>query len=78
MSDNDSPTVPAAPEIDMNRIRDKHKRAYELVPEIGRGLRWYDFPYRVLRWTLTSRRKRLLPWQLRHKLNNGLQFLHSL
>nr|WP_179278425.1 hypothetical protein [Rhodococcus sp. 06-418-1B] len=66
----------AAHKVDGDAIKAKVARSYELVPEIGtRWLRWYDIPYRILIWLQTSWRRRVLPWRLRHRLNNGLNFL---
>lgn len=68
--------APALSEIDESRIRDKVARTYELVPGIGTGRRWYDLPYRLVRWMLTSSRpRRLLHWRLRSRLNIALNYL---
>jgi hypothetical protein len=68
---------PAPPDIDASRISDRVKRAYQLVPPIGEGWRWYDVPYRLLWWLLTSWRRKLLPWQLRSPVAHGLNFLSA-
>ncbi|MDV8002831.1 hypothetical protein [Rhodococcus sp. IEGM 1408] len=62
--------------IDGDAISQEVQRAYDLVPAIGTRWRWYDFPYRVLRWLLTGWRRRLVPWRLRLRLNNGLNFFN--
>lgn len=67
----------AAPEIDREKITAEVRRRYDLVPEIGKRWRWYDVPYRFLWWTLSSWRRGLLPWYLRYRLNNGLNFFTS-
>lgn len=67
-------TQGAAPKVDTDAISEKIRREFELVPEIGSRWRWYDVPYRFLRWLLSSWRRRLIPWRLRYRLNNGLNF----
>lgn len=64
----------AAPKVDMERIDAKVRRSFDLVPAIGTRWRWYDVPYRFLSWTLSSWRRRALPWRLRFRLNNALNF----
>ncbi len=49
--------------------------AYEKVPGIGDGRRWYDFPYKILSWLLSSWRRKLLPRRFRDGLNYGLNYL---
>jgi hypothetical protein len=60
--------------IDRDRISAKVQRSFELVPEIGNRWRWYDIPYRFLRWTLSPWRRRLLSWRMRYRLNNAQNF----
>ncbi|WP_156960210.1 hypothetical protein [Amycolatopsis taiwanensis] len=62
----------ADPTLDHDRISAKIRTMYELVPAIGERWRWYDIPYRFLRWWLGSWRRRLVPWRLRQKLVRGL------
>ena len=52
------------------------REAYRLVPEIGEGRRWYDFPYKVLNRILCSRVGRKLPRGARVGLTYVLNFLH--
>ena len=61
--------LPSSPDVE---------RAFDLVPEIGEGLRWYDPPYRLLGWLLSGWRRALFPraartW-LNDRLNDLLQF----
>lgn len=49
--------------------------AYEKVPGIGDGRRWYDFPYKILSWLLSSWRRKLLPRRFRAGLNYGMNYL---
>ncbi len=65
----------SAHRVDMDQIHAKVKLSFEKVPAIGTGWRWYDVPYRFLMWMLTSWRRRLLPWRLRYRLINGINFL---
>lgn len=60
--------------IDHERIKRKIERAYQLVPPIGSGWRWYDVPYRLFHWLLTSWRRRLIPWRMRRFINKGMNF----
>ncbi len=66
--------VSVVPKVDGDSISAKVRRSFELVPEIGTRWRWYDVPYRCLSWMLSSWRRRLLPWQLRYRLNSALNF----
>jgi hypothetical protein len=59
-------------------ISDDIARAFDLVPEIGEGVRWYDPPYRALGWLLSGWRRTIIPrggrtW-LNDRLNDLLQF----
>lgn len=79
LEDNSDATVtsrntPPPGGIDHDAIRAKVKRSYDLVPAIGTRWRWYDIPYRFLKWTSSSWRKRLLPWRVRNRLNRMLNF----
>lgn len=62
----DDSDLPASPVID---------RAYDLVPEIGEGYRWYDLPYRLLTWLLSGWRRNLIPRAVRTWLNDLLNNL---
>lgn len=44
-------------------------QAFEKVPEIGKGFRWYDLPYRALHWLQYSWPKKVLPRRWRLGLN---------
>ncbi|MEV0106649.1 hypothetical protein AB0H42_09970 [Nocardia sp. NPDC050799] len=78
-ADTDSPEIGSdqtdASAIDMEQIRSEVHRRFELVPAIGTRWRWYDVPYRILRWLGSSWRHRLMPWRLRIRLNNCANFL---
>jgi hypothetical protein len=54
------------------------EQAFDLVPEIGEGVRWYDPPYRFLAWLLSGWRRKLFPRAARtwinDRLNDLLQF----
>jgi len=50
-------------------------RAYDLVPETGEGLRWYDLPYRILSWLSSGWRRRILPRRAILALNYGINYL---
>jgi hypothetical protein len=73
----ESTAAEPVPRVDRARIKAKVERAFRLVPEIGKGWRWYDFPYRLLTWLLTSWRRELLPWRLRYRLNNVRNFFSA-
>src|SRR5690606_9154700 len=44
--------------------------AFELVPEIGEGVRWYDYAYRLLGWMVAGWRRKLIPGRARTWLND--------
>ncbi|GAB3095471.1 hypothetical protein GCM10027054_22200 [Isoptericola nanjingensis] len=56
-------------------ISDEVARAYELVPAIGKGRRWYDIPYRALSWLSSGWRRRILPRRALLALNYGINYL---
>lgn len=62
--------------IDRDAISAEIRRRFELVPAIGTRWRWYDIPYRFLRWALSGWRRRFIPWRLRLRLNNGVNFFN--
>lgn len=70
-----------SPLVDQDRSDDavaRRKRiedAYRRVPEIGAGWRWYDVPYRVLRWMSTAWRRKLLPQRARERCNLWINYL---
>lgn len=64
------------PVIDHDGISAEIKRQFDLVPAIGSRWRWYDIPYRFLIWTLSGWRHRLVPWRLRLRFNNGLNWFN--
>lgn len=49
--------------------------AFELVPELGNGYRWYDWPYRFLRWFGTGWRRKLYPRTFGTRIWQGLNWL---
>jgi len=51
------------------------EKAYDLIPEIGEGRRWYDAPHRVLSWLSAGWRRQLLPRRARSALNYGINYL---
>lgn len=67
----------ASTSIDTDAISREASREFDLVPAIGTRWRWYDIPYRVLRWSLTGWRRSLVPWKLRFRLNHGLNFFYT-
>ncbi|MFL5993183.1 MAG: hypothetical protein ACJ736_02455, partial [Streptomyces sp.] len=52
------------------------REAFRLVPAIGEGHRWYDFPYKVLDKFLRSRVGRKVPRGTRVGLTYVMNFLH--
>ena len=48
---------------------------FDLVPTIGEGYRWYDYPYRVSRWLKTGWRCKFIPSLMRTWLENGDNWL---
>jgi hypothetical protein len=72
--DIDGEPVPASHMAD---IHSEVRRQFELVPEIGTKWRWYDIPYRMLRWFADSRVVRRMPWQVRHVAYRGMNFMMS-
>lgn len=52
------------------------REAFRLVPSIGSGRRWYDFPYNFLNWVLRSRIGRKFPRLMRSILLSGLNYFH--
>lgn len=51
------------------------EEAFDAVPEAGKGHRWYDRPFRLLRWCITGRRRRLVPPSIRSAANYLLTLL---
>lgn len=47
-----------------------HRRAQEIVPDIGEGRRWYDLPYKVADWMVRGKPRRFLPRWARVRLNH--------
>lgn len=58
-------------------ISDEIAEAYDLVPEIGEGWRWYDPPYRLLSWLSRSWRRKLFPRSVLERFNLGVNYLLS-
>lgn len=46
----------------------------ERVPDIGSGWRWYDLPFRFLRWILEGKPKKVLPWRARILVTRAINF----
>jgi len=65
----------ASPAIDGLRISRKVARLFELVPAIGTGWRWYDFPYRFLDWLAKGTQGRPRLYRIRVALFGGINFL---
>ena len=51
--------------------------AYDLIPEIGEGWRWYDPPYRLLSWLSLGWRRKLFPRPMLERFNLGVNYLLS-
>lgn len=66
-----TPVEPAS--SDTPAIREPPARVTE-VPWIGTAWRWYDIPYRVCDWLLSSWPRRLMTWRLRRLVNRWLNF----
>ncbi|PFG44961.1 hypothetical protein ATJ97_0239 [Georgenia soli] len=49
--------------------------AHGKVADIGKGRRWYDLPYRFIRWLLFARPKRFIPARVRPHLSNIQNYL---
>jgi hypothetical protein len=49
--------------------------AFDLVPEIGEGWRWYDWPYLALSWLSQDWRRKLLPRSVLERLNLAINYL---
>lgn len=59
-------------------ISDDIAHAFDLIPEAGEGVRWYDPPYRLIGWLLSGWRRKIIhrgarTW-LNDRLNDLLQF----
>jgi hypothetical protein len=57
------------------QVSPETRDAYEKVPSIGTGWRWYDVPYRSLMWLSSGWRRKLLPGSTRDYLNDGVNYL---
>lgn len=66
---------PREPRDDDDAISRPIREAYDLVPEIGMGYRWFDFPYNALEWLSSGWRRKLLPRRFREWTNLGLNYL---
>jgi hypothetical protein len=62
-------------ELDRGAISRRVNEAFDKVPEIGRGRRWYDLPYRTLTWLSSGWRRRLLTRRALETLNYGVNYL---
>lgn len=58
-----------------DNISQEVAEAYELVPEIGEGLRWYDYPYRGLEWLSRGWRRKVIPDPLLTRFNHAINYL---
>lgn len=63
------------PDGEVDDIRREIDEVSDLVPKIGDGLRWYDYPYRLLAWMLWGWPKRLFGRKAREALVGGLNRL---
>jgi hypothetical protein len=71
-------TPPAQAVAVSEEIRTNVDEAYDKVPEIGAGWRWYDIPYRLLRWLLWGPPKRVLPQIARTRIVTWINWLSPL
>lgn len=65
----------AAARVESDARRRAIEAAYEEVPEIGKGWRWYDIPYRVLFWNMRGWRRTLWPQRALEKFNEWINYL---
>jgi hypothetical protein len=54
---------------------DAIEEVFDLVPEIGEGYRWYDWPYRALSWLGSGWRRKISPRKLREFIGSGINYL---
>ncbi|MAM53248.1 MAG: hypothetical protein CMH35_00065 [Microbacterium sp.] len=57
------------------KVSPETRDAYDKVPSIGTGWRWYDIPYKALEWLSSGWRRKLLPRKALERLNYGLNYL---
>lgn len=50
--------------------------AYDLVPELGNGYRWYDWPYRFLYWIGTGWPRKLFTRSFRSRIWEGVNWFY--
>lgn len=50
--------------------------AYDLIPSIGDGYRWYDYPYRLFEFLLRKDGVKVFPAFIRKWAASGINFLH--
>ncbi|SER53167.1 hypothetical protein SAMN05443377_10216 [Propionibacterium cyclohexanicum] len=62
-------------DLDESSISKVIEEAYDLVPEIGEGYRWYDWPYRSLRWLGSGWRRKLFPGRAGNWIWSGVNYL---
>lgn len=70
--ESDADAGVADPNDERRRLIDE---AYERVPAIGSGRRWYDFPYRLLTWLSTGSRRKLFPRAALERFNLWVNYL---
>ncbi|HEX6970514.1 MAG TPA: hypothetical protein VF174_17105 [Micromonosporaceae bacterium] len=61
--------------IDISEISRYVSEAFDAVPEIGKGHRWYDYPYKALSRVLQSRLGKSLPRRVREIFNYACNYL---
>ena len=68
--------LPATTPSDTRKAFDSRfiAEAFDKVPQIGEGSRWFDYPYRTLDWLQRSWRRRLFP----QRVLSGMNYLSNL
>jgi len=56
-------------------VSDEIAEVSDLIPGIGEGYRWYDLPYRALRWLSSGWRFKVSPRFVRRWFNSGINWL---
>jgi len=77
--DGDAPSI-AGPGgesgVDLGEISERIASVTAKVPEIGDAWRWYDFPYRLLKWVLWGQHRVRLPWRVQVLFLRWLNYFH--